>query len=91
MRYEPRNFYIRSTEEMETLFSAYPEAVENTQRIADRCQLDFTFGKYHLPEFKLPPGFDSPTYLRKLCDEGFASGTERRRRAIASSLFTSWI
>ena len=72
MRYEPRNFYLRSTEEMETLFSGYPEAVENTQRIADRCQLEFTFGKYHLPEFKLPPGYDSPTYLRKLCNEGFA-------------------
>ncbi len=72
MRYEPRNFYLRSTEEMETLFSGYPEAVENTQRIADRCQVEFTFGKYHLPEFKLPTGYDSPTYLRKLCDEGFA-------------------
>ena len=72
MRYEPRNFYLRSTEEMKALFSGYPEAVENTQRIADRCQLEFTFGKYHLPEFKLPPGYDSPTYLRKLCDEGFA-------------------
>ena len=72
MRYEPRNFYLRSTEEMEALFSGYPEAVENTQRIADRCQLEFTFGKYHLPEFKLPPGYDSPTYLRKLCNEGFA-------------------
>ena len=72
MRYEPQNFYIRSTEEMEQLFAAYPEAVENTQRIADRCQLEFTFGKYHLPEFQLPPGYDSPTYLRKLCEEGFA-------------------
>ena len=72
MRYEPRNFYIRSTEEMEELFAGYPDAVENTQRIADRCQVEFTFGKYHLPEFKLPPGYDSPTYLRKLCDEGFA-------------------
>ena len=71
MRYEPRNFYLRSTEEMEALFSGYPDAVENTQRIADRCQLEVTFGKYHLPEFKLPPGYDSPTYLRKLCDEGF--------------------
>ncbi len=72
MRYEPQNFYLRSTEEMEALFSGYPDAVENTQCIADRCQLEFTFGKYHLPEFKLPPGYDSPTYLRKLCDEGFA-------------------
>ena len=71
MRYEPQNFYLRSTEEMEALFSGYPDAVENTQRIADRCQLEFTFGKYHLPEFKLPPGYDSPTYLRKLCGEGF--------------------
>ena len=79
MRYEPQNFYLRSTEEMETLFSAYPEAVENTQRIADRCQLEFTFGKYHLPEFKLPPDYDSPTYLRKLCNEGFIEryGTEK--------------
>ncbi len=72
MRYEPQNFYLRSTEEMESLFAGYPDAIENTQRIAERCRLDFTFGKYHLPEFPLPPGYDSPTYLRKLCDEGFA-------------------
>ena len=72
MRYEPRNFYIRSTEEMETLFAGYPDAVANTEKIAEKCQLEFTFGKYHLPEFKLPEGYDSPTYLRKLCDEGFA-------------------
>ncbi len=73
MRYEPQNFYLRSTEEMEQLFSAYPEAVENTQRIADRCQLEFTFGKYHLPEFQLPPGYTSSQYLRKLCEEGFVA------------------
>ena len=72
MRYEPQNFYIRSTEEMEELFAGYPDAVENTQRIADRCQFDFTFGKYHLPEFQLPEGYDSPTYLRELCEKGFA-------------------
>ena len=72
MRYEPQNFYLRSTEEMEALFAGYPDAVENTQRIADRCQFDFTFGKYHLPEFRLPPGYDSPTYLRELCEKGFA-------------------
>ena len=78
MRYEPRNFYLRSTEEMEELFSAYPDAVANTQRIADRCQMEFTFGKYHLPEFRLPPGVDSPTYLRQLCEKGFTEryGTE---------------
>ncbi len=72
MRYEPRNFYLRSTEEMAALFPEYPEAVENTGRIAERCNLEFTFGKYHLPEFKLPKGYDSFTYLKKLCAEGFA-------------------
>ncbi len=78
MRYEPQNFYLRSTEEMEELFCGYPDAVENSQRIADRCHFDFTFGKYHLPEFQLPPGYDSPAYLRKLCEEGFIEryGTE---------------
>ncbi|MBQ1675579.1 MAG: DNA polymerase III subunit alpha, partial [Oscillospiraceae bacterium] len=90
MRYEPQNFYLRSTEEMEELFSGYPDAVENTQRIADRCQMEFTFGKYHLPEFKLPPGYDSPTYLRKLCDEGFAErygeGNPRYRQQLAYEL-----
>ena len=79
MRYEPQNFYLRSTEEMEALFAGYPDAIENTQRIAERCQFDFTFGKYHLPEFKLPPGYDSPTYMRKLCEQGFIEryGTEK--------------
>ncbi len=86
MRYEPQNFYLRSTEEMEALFSGYPDAIENTQRIADRCQFDFTFGKYHLPEFPLPPGYDSPTYLRKLCDEGFAERYGEEKEAYRKQL-----
>ncbi len=72
MRYEPQNFYLRSTEEMAALFPEYPEAVENTGKIAEMCNVEFTFGKYHLPEFKLPEGYDSFTYLKKLCAEGFA-------------------
>ncbi len=72
MRYEPRNFYLRSTEEMAELFPDYPEAVENTGKIAEMCNVEFTFGKYHLPEFKLPEGYDSFSYLKKLCDEGYA-------------------
>ena len=71
MRYEPRNFYLRSEEEMQALFGAYEGAVENTAKIAELCNLDFTFGKYHLPEFQLPPGYDSFSYLKKLCDEGY--------------------
>ncbi len=71
MRYEPRNFYLRSGEEMEALFAGYEGAVANTAKVAAMCNLEFTFGKYHLPEFQLPPGYDSFSYLKKLCDEGY--------------------
>lgn len=73
MRYEPRNFYLRSEEEMAALFPAdvYEDALENTARIAGMCNLEFTFGKYHLPEFQLPEGYDSFSYLKKLCDDGY--------------------
>ncbi len=72
MRYEPRNFYVRTTEEMEKLFSHYPEAIANTEKIAGLCNLEFTFGKYHLPEFRVPEGEDAGSYIRRLCEEGFA-------------------
>ena len=73
MRYEPRNFYLRSENEMAALFPAdvYEDALENTAKIAGMCNLEFTFGKYHLPEFQLPEGYDSFSYLKKLCDEGY--------------------
>ena len=82
MRYEPRNFYLRSGEEMETLFAGYEGAVANTAKVADMCNLEFTFGKYHLPEFQLPPGYDSFSYLKKLCDEGYKRryGADERYR-----------
>ncbi|MET0016863.1 DNA polymerase III subunit alpha [Oscillibacter sp.] len=71
MRYEPRNFYLRSEEEMRTLFEGYEDAVDNTGKIAERCNVEFVFGKYQLPEFKLPEGYDAYTYLKELCDRGF--------------------
>ncbi|MCI6055130.1 DNA polymerase III subunit alpha [Dysosmobacter sp.] len=71
MRYEPRNFYLRSEEEMRALFGGFEGALDNTAKVAELCNLEFTFGKYHLPEFQLPPGYDSFTYLKKLCDEGY--------------------
>ena len=71
MRYEPRNFYLRSEAEMADLFGDYEGAIANTEKIAEICNLEFTFGKYHLPEFQLPPGYDSFSYLKKLCDEGY--------------------
>ena len=73
MRFETQEFYIKSEEEMAALFPEWPEAVENTGRIAQRCNMEFEFGRYHLPEFKLPEGYtDGDAYFQKLCDEGFA-------------------
>ena len=72
MRYEPRNFYLRSEQEMRALFEGYEGAVDNTGKIAERCNVEFVFGKYQLPEFKLPEGYDSYTYLKELCGRGFA-------------------
>ncbi|MBQ6986105.1 MAG: DNA polymerase III subunit alpha, partial [Oscillibacter sp.] len=71
LRYEPRRFYVRSEEEMSALFSSYEDALENTSRIAERCNVEFTFGTYHLPEYQLPPGYDSFSYLKELCDIGY--------------------
>ena len=73
LRFPNDEFYLKSEAEMRTLFDEYPDAVENTQRIADRCQFDFTFGHYHLPRFLLPEGeTDADAYLTKLCARGFA-------------------
>ena len=86
MRYEPQNFYLRTTEEMAALFPEYPEAVENTGKIAEMCNVEFTFGKYHLPEFKLPDGYDSFSYFKELCDKGYreryGEGSEALRRQL---------
>ena len=72
LRFPNDEFYLKSEAEMHALFDEYPDAVENTQRIADRCRFDFTFGHYHLPRFLLPEGeTDADTYLTKLCERGF--------------------
>ncbi len=73
MRFETQEFYLKSEEEMRALFPEYPEAADNTAKIAARCSYDFEFGHYHLPRFKLPAGeTDSDAYLRRLCERGFA-------------------
>lgn len=72
MRFETDEFYIKSEAEMAALFPDHPEAIENTARIAELCNVDFTFGVHHLPEFKLPAGeTDGDAYFEKLCWEGF--------------------
>ncbi len=70
MRYEGGQYYVKSEEEMKGLFPYAWEAVENTQRIADRCHVEIEFGVTKLPKYEVPEGFDSWTYLQYLCEEG---------------------
>ena len=63
-------FYVKSTDEMYELFSAWPEACENTNKIAAMCDFDFEFGVTKLPYFKAPDGMDNKDYFVKLCEEG---------------------
>ncbi|MBD5098310.1 MAG: DNA polymerase III subunit alpha [Clostridiales bacterium] len=73
MRFETDEFYVKSEDEMRALFPNCPEAIDNTQKIVDACNVEFEFGKYHLPEFKLPEGeTDGDAYFEKLCWKGFA-------------------
>ena len=78
MKFETEEFYLKSEEELRELFPDVPEAFDNTVKIAERCNVEFTFGKYFLPEFKLPEGVTSLSYLKQLCREGFDElyGTE---------------
>lgn len=71
MRFGSDEFYIKSHDEMARLFPNHPEALANTVKIAERCQVEFEFGKYHLPVFDVPAGYTARSYLEKLCDEGF--------------------
>ncbi len=70
MRYEGGQYYVKSEEEMKGLFPYAWEAVENTQRIADRCNVEIEFGVTKLPRYEVPEGYDSWSYLNKLCDDG---------------------
>ena len=70
MRFETDEFYVKSEEEMLELFPYAKEAVYRTQEIADRCHVEIEFGVTKLPHFEVPEGYDSWTYLNKLCYEG---------------------
>ena len=85
MKFETEEFYIKSEEEMAALFPEDQEALENTARIAERCQVDFEFGHYHLPDFFPPEGYTNEAYFEKLCWEGFArrypeGGEEKKKQ-----------
>lgn len=82
MRMQGEEFYLKSPEEMGRLFAWQKQALENTGRIAQRCQMDFEFGKLHLPEYKTPNGEDNEAFLRRKCYEGL----EERYDAVTDEL-----
>lgn len=71
MRYEGGQYYCKSEEEMKALFPYAPQALENTHKIAGRCNVEIEFGVTKLPRYEVPEGFDSWSYLNHLCREGF--------------------
>jgi DNA polymerase-3 subunit alpha len=71
MRYNTDQIYFKSSEEMYKIFEAYPEALENTVKIAERCNLEIPMGRLYLPDFPIPENFvDADDYLRQLCETG---------------------
>ncbi len=72
MRYEGGQYYVKSELEMRQLFPYAQEALDNTARIADRCNVEIEFGVTKLPKFDVPEGYDSWSYLNKLCFDGLA-------------------
>lgn len=82
MKFETEEFYIKSPEEMTALFEYAPQAIENTEKIAKRCNVDFDFGTRHLPAYAVPDGKDAFEYLRELCQ----SGLEKRYSPVSDEL-----
>ncbi|MDF2891851.1 MAG: polymerase subunit alpha [Clostridia bacterium] len=70
LKFSGEEFYLKSHDEMYELFKYIPEAIENTNKVAEMCNMDFIFGQVHLPAFEVPEGFNSDSYLRHLCFEG---------------------
>ena len=72
MRFPNDQFYLKSEDEMRKIFASVPEACDNTEKIAEQCDVTFTFGELHLPDFQAPEGLTKPRYLRQLCEKGLA-------------------
>lgn len=70
LKFATDEFYFKTGEEMAQAFREVPEALKNTVAIAERCEVEFELGKYHLPKYKVPDGFNKESYLEYLCREG---------------------
>ena len=82
MRYEGGQYYVKSPEEMAALFPYAPQALENTQKIAERCNVSIRFHELKLPKFDVPDGYTSASYLQELC----RTGLERRYHPVTEEL-----
>ena len=70
MRYEGGQFFLKSEEEMQKVFPYAKEALENTHKIAERCNVEIVFGEQKVPKFDVPEGYDAFSYLKELCEKG---------------------
>ena len=86
MKFPNDEFYMKTREEMEELFSFAPESIENTLKIADRCNVEFDFNTYHIPSFEVEEGYTPESYLRKLCNEGLYERYENPSEEIKQRL-----
>ncbi len=75
--FEVNEYYYKSTEEMKALFSAYPDAIANTVKIANKCNYDFSFGSYKLPAYRPSDGSDPKVYLRLLAEKGLKARLDK--------------
>ncbi len=82
MRYEGGQFYLKSAEEMEALFPYAKDALENTNKIAERCNVEIVFGEQKVPRFDVPEGYDAFSYLKELCEQGL----EKRYNPVTEEL-----
>ncbi|MCL2342362.1 MAG: DNA polymerase III subunit alpha [Firmicutes bacterium] len=87
MKFQGDALYLKSEDEMRALYPDFPEACDNTVKIAETCDFEFEFGNYHLPKFALPEGEDdAPAYLRKLCARGFLKRYGEGREELKAQL-----
>ncbi|OGS23055.1 MAG: DNA polymerase III subunit alpha [Elusimicrobia bacterium RIFOXYA2_FULL_39_19] len=82
LKFSTNQFYYKLPEEMMKVFSAYPEAIKNTIRIAEKCNLRLSFDQTYLPHYEVPKGETADTYLRKLCE----AGLKKRYKEVTSAI-----
>jgi DNA polymerase-3 subunit alpha len=86
LRFPTPEFYLKTPEEMASLFSEVPAALKNTRKVAERISLEFEFGVTRLPQYRVPEGHDADSYLEQLCREGLARRYQRDEETVETRL-----